>query len=344
VVAAAATCLALLGCQEGSDAREPEQLFCVSPQGSDLNDGTCSTPWKTIQKAADSLTAGQTALVRQGVYRERVLITRSGGPAGALAIRQYGGERAVLRGQLKIRGSRVRVTGLEIDGKGSGVRGPLVYVDGGRSVTVERLEVRNSLQSGIFAGAGARNVTVIGCWVHGNGTRAGLDHGIAFERGAGGTIASNLIERNHAGGIQIYPGYDGLVVNQNTIVRNGSFGILVGGNRNTSDDVTVVNNILSLNRGQGIRTFWRRTPGTGNIALNNLIWDNQENDVSREGMQQQGNVRALPRFVDVRNGNYRLQRRSGAVGQALLRYVAPIDADGRQRPVGLRPDLGAFER
>jgi hypothetical protein len=99
-----------------------------------------------------------------------------------------------------------------------------------------------------------------------------------------------------------------------------------------------------LNRGQGIRTFWRRTPGTGNLALNNLIWDNAENDVSREGMQQQGNVRTPPLFVDVRNGNYRLRRRSGAVGQALLRYVAPIDADGRQRPVGLRPDLGAYER
>ena len=344
LLAAAAACLMLLGCQQRSDSRSTEQLFCVSPSGSDLNDGSCSTPWKTIQHAVDSLKPGQTALLRRGVYRERILVTRSGTPLKSLAVRAYGGERAILRGQFKVRGSHVRVTGLEVDGRGVTRRGPLVYVDGGRSVRIERLEVRNSRQSGVFAGAGARDVTVIGCWVHDNGRNARLDNGIALERGVGGTIASNLVERNKGGGIQIYPGFDGLLVNQNTVVRNGSFGILVGGNRNTSDDVVVVNNILSMNGGQGIRTFWRRKQGTGNVAINNLIWDNGENDVSREGMQQQDNVRTPPRFVDVAKGNYRLRRRSGAVGTALLQYVAPIDRDGKQRPVGLRPDLGAFER
>lgn len=341
---AATACLALLGCQEGSDARGAEQLFCVSHSGSDLNDGSCSTPWKTIQKAVDSLGAGQTVLLRAGVYRERVLVTRGGGSRGPLSIRAYGGERAVLRGQLKIAAPHVQVTGLVVDGTGIDLRGPLVYVDGGRSVTIERLEVRNSPQSGIFAGGGARDVTVIGCWVHENGRRARFDHGVAFERGRGGVIASNLIERNSAGGVQVYPGFDDVVVNQNTIVRNGGFGVLVGGNKNTSDDVVVVNNILSLNGGQGIRTFWRRALGTGNLAVNNLIWRNGENDVSREGIQQQDNVRAAPGFVDLRGGNYRLRRRSGAIGQALLRYVARIDRDGKQRPAGLRPDLGAFER
>jgi hypothetical protein len=342
---AAVACLVLVGCQEGSDARGAEKIFCVSGTGSDFNDGSCATPWRTIQKAVDSLSPGQTVLLRAGVYRERVLVTRGGGSRGqTLSIRAYGSERAVLRGQLKIAASYVHVTGLEVDGTGIARRGPLVYVDGGRSVIVERIEVRNSPQSGIFAGGGARDVTVIGCWVHDNGRRARFDHGIAFERGVGGTVASNLVERNRAGGVQVYPGFDDVVVNQNTIVRNGAFGVLVGGNRNTSDNVVVVNNILALNGGQGVRTFWRRGPGTGNVAVNNLIWQNGEDDVSRNGIQQQDNVRAAPGFVDVRAGNYRLRRRSGAVGQALLRYVARIDRDGRQRPAGLRPDLGAFER
>lgn len=343
-LAVAATFLVLVGCQQASRARGAEQLFCVSRTGSDLNDGSCSTPWKTIQKAVDSLGSGQTVLIRAGVYRERVLVTKSGGPSGRLSIRAYGDERAVLRGQLKIAASYVHVAGLEVDGTGVDLRGPLVYVDGGRSVVIERLDVRNSPQSGIFAGGGARDVTVLGSWVHDNGRRARFDHGIAFERGTGGVIASNLIDRNSAGGVQIYPSFDDVLVNQNTIVRNGAFGVLVGGDKQTSDDVVVVNNIVSLNGGQGIRTFWRRGVGTGNLAVNNLIWRNGENDVSRDGIQQQDNVRAAPRFVDVRGGNYRLQRRSGAVGQALLRYVARIDRDGKQRPVGQRPDLGAFER
>jgi len=46
--------------------------------GSDTYSGTQSLPWKTIQKAANTMFAGDTVIVAAGVYPERITITRSG--------------------------------------------------------------------------------------------------------------------------------------------------------------------------------------------------------------------------------------------------------------------------
>jgi hypothetical protein len=46
--------------------------------GSDSNPGTRALPWKTIQKAADTLTIGNTIIVQTGNYPERVRIDRGG--------------------------------------------------------------------------------------------------------------------------------------------------------------------------------------------------------------------------------------------------------------------------
>jgi len=46
--------------------------------GNDANPGTQAAPWKTIQKAANTLQIGDTVIVSAGTYPERVTITRSG--------------------------------------------------------------------------------------------------------------------------------------------------------------------------------------------------------------------------------------------------------------------------
>jgi hypothetical protein len=48
--------------------------------GSDENPGTASQPWRTIQKAADTMGPGDTCMVRAGTYTERVQIDTSGTP------------------------------------------------------------------------------------------------------------------------------------------------------------------------------------------------------------------------------------------------------------------------
>ena len=52
--------------------------YYVAPSGDDGNPGTRDRPFRTIQKAADTLQPGDTCLVRAGVYRETVRPRKSG--------------------------------------------------------------------------------------------------------------------------------------------------------------------------------------------------------------------------------------------------------------------------
>ncbi|RJP54416.1 MAG: DUF1565 domain-containing protein, partial [Anaerolineaceae bacterium] len=52
--------------------------FYVSTSGNDSNPGTQAQPWRTIQKAANTVTAGSTVFVQAGNYAERVSVIRSG--------------------------------------------------------------------------------------------------------------------------------------------------------------------------------------------------------------------------------------------------------------------------
>jgi len=52
--------------------------YYVSLDGDDSNQGTERQPWRTIQKAANTVTAGDSVVVLPGMYDERVQITSSG--------------------------------------------------------------------------------------------------------------------------------------------------------------------------------------------------------------------------------------------------------------------------
>ncbi|MFR9650000.1 MAG: right-handed parallel beta-helix repeat-containing protein [Rikenellaceae bacterium] len=54
------------------------RVWHISPNGSDLNDGSVASPLRTISKAAFHALAGDTVLIGEGVYRERVSPANSG--------------------------------------------------------------------------------------------------------------------------------------------------------------------------------------------------------------------------------------------------------------------------
>ena len=53
-------------------------FYYVSPVGDDSYSGSFFRPWRTIQKAANTLTAGDVVMVPDGVYNETVTIMSSG--------------------------------------------------------------------------------------------------------------------------------------------------------------------------------------------------------------------------------------------------------------------------
>jgi len=76
---------------------QPNSSFYVSTTGNDSNPGTQTTPWRTIQHAADSARAGSTVTVRGGIYEELVSINSSGNATdGYITFRSYPGETATL--------------------------------------------------------------------------------------------------------------------------------------------------------------------------------------------------------------------------------------------------------
>lgn len=106
-----------------------KNVYYVAVNGNDENAGTLNAPWRTIQKAADTLVAGETVFVREGLYEEFVQIKQSGSAQeGYITFQAFPGERPVLEGKnltptgsnntlLLIRGaSYIAVQGFEIRG------------------------------------------------------------------------------------------------------------------------------------------------------------------------------------------------------------------------------------
>ena len=78
--------------------------YYVSESGDDGHPGTRSQPFRTIQKAADSLNPGDTCFVRGGIYRETVELKRSGSLESPVRVAAYPGETVLLDGTEPISG------------------------------------------------------------------------------------------------------------------------------------------------------------------------------------------------------------------------------------------------
>jgi hypothetical protein len=110
-------------------------VYYVAPTGNDSNPGTETQPWQTIQKAANTLTSGDTVYIRAGIYREQVIPQNSGSDSNHyITYTAYPGETVTLDG------SSVSVP--EYTG--------LIYVVGRNYIRISGLRVINSAYAGIL--------------------------------------------------------------------------------------------------------------------------------------------------------------------------------------------------
>ena len=96
---------------------------CNHPSASDLNPGTLSLPWLTIQHAAETLVAGDTVYIREGTYNEQVFTTQDGNlNDGYIVFSAYQDEVPVIDGTgvtsgitgFTVSNSYIKLSGLEI--------------------------------------------------------------------------------------------------------------------------------------------------------------------------------------------------------------------------------------
>lgn len=188
-------------------------IFVVSTTGNDSNPGTLQLPWKTIQKAANTVFPGSIVQVRGGVYNEHVTVNTSGSATGGyIKFQNYPGEVPTLDG-----------TGLKVPDAATG----MFLLTNKSYIVIKGFEIRNYRTSsatrtpaGIFVeGAGnhieLRNNRIHHIETNYGGTDDGNAHGIAIY----GTAAPQSINNIIVDGNELYSlklGFsESLVVNGN---------------------------------------------------------------------------------------------------------------------------------
>ena len=73
-----------------------QNSYYVATDGNNSNSGTISSPWLTIQFGVNQLQAGDTLLIKGGVYEEKIEIDVSGTPNNLITIKSFESEEVVL--------------------------------------------------------------------------------------------------------------------------------------------------------------------------------------------------------------------------------------------------------
>jgi len=234
-------------------------VYHVSPAGDDANPGTESAPWRTLQRAADVMEPGDTALAHAGDYEEDVTISRSGTAGAPVTISAAADETVTVWGAIDIEPGcshliianlRLRefpVWGVSVHGGSSGIVLTGLDVSGGEAglhftvgdsgedprygpvsgITVADCSVTGTIYTGIDCTPGPcdeivfTRVIVRGCGIAGG---FGGD-GLAIERGSNIVVEDCLIEDNGGDGIDLNSrdtgGHvPGIIVRRNRVQNN----------------------------------------------------------------------------------------------------------------------------
>jgi hypothetical protein len=152
----------------------------VSPSGSDSNPGTVGSPWRTVQRAAQAVVAGDKVILRGGVYNEAVTLEGKSGITGSpIVFEAAAGETPVLDG-----------TGLIIPTNGAKA---LFLLSNCSYIEVRGLELRNLATS-------AKGAVAVGVLIQGSG------HDLVIEDNFIHDIRHNLntLDNANAHGLAVY--------------------------------------------------------------------------------------------------------------------------------------------
>ena len=218
----------------------------VAIYGNDNNPGTLVAPWRTIQKAANTATAGQTVCVRGGVYQEIVTFNISGSAAaGFITFKNYPHETAILDG-----------TNLPVP---AGLA-PMINITNRAYITIQGFEIRNYKSSfqnhapiGILVSGYGDHIQLRNNLIHNietnyPGTVGGDAHGIAIYGTVQPNAKPNAITNVVISGNQLYNlktgsseslvvngNVDGFQITNNIVHDNNNIGIDIIGFENTNN-------------------------------------------------------------------------------------------------------------
>lgn len=292
IALAATLCLIFPGSNESARAQVPPaagSTYYVSPDGSDTAAGTEGAPFRTIQRAASLVDAGDTVVVRAGTYAGFQLgwdFPQSGTASQPITFRADPG--AVIQSRngetsdgINLEGSSyVVIDGFTVDNASGNIDRACIRTVSGRNVTVRNNDVSNCGTWGVFT-SHSDFVRIEGNTTSFNNSEDSDNHGIYVSNAtADPVIVGNEIQGNRGAGLHmngdLSQGGNGLItgarVEGNVVSGNGE----KGGSAINCDgvqDSLIRNNLLYGNHASGI-SLYRIDAAEGarnNVVVNNTI-------------------------------------------------------------------------
>jgi len=232
--------------------------YYVAKDGSDSNPGTETRPWLTIQKAADTMVAGDIVYVKEGTYSQNVIIRTSGTSFDNMASYiAYDRHKAIIEGQIYF-------------AAGSSYN----KIDGFKCVLAEPYANIDMYQANCNYNA-IRNSIVIG---DGNG------HGGIGYCGIGNIFEGNEVYNTGHG---FHPGGtgapDGTLFKNNIIHDTIGHGIGAVGGKNEKAIGNIVYNCRKSSTGGGVGIFFGTVQPENVWVEGNLVWGCERDGISVEG-------------------------------------------------------------
>jgi len=260
----------------------------ASVSGSDSASGSASSPFRSAQKLADSLGAGQVGCLAAGQTFGGAVIRND----GITLTTAPGGEKATMLGYTEIAESAddVTIEGVVLNGRTSGKRvGPHISGDRavlrGNDITNDNTGICVHVGSNVGYGV-AYDTLIEGNRIHNCGRlpATGYDHGIYVNTAYRTRIVNNWIYDNSDWGVHLYPSAQQSYVANNIIDGNGR-GVTFSGESGypASSNNIVENNVISNSRDRyNIESWFGGAVGTGNIARNNCLWNGRLGNIATQ--------------------------------------------------------------
>lgn len=276
---------------DSSNQNRAGVTFYVSPQGNDgfdeFQSQDRSTPWRTIQRALDAARAGDTVIVADGTYNERIFLNHSGTPGQDIILRAENQHGARVIGFIHGRDvSYITVEGFDVTNPNGGLISQGIVFYSSHHITIRNNLARDSFGGGINFNQ-SDSILIEGNTVHGNAffhpdahsgisvyqpqrmADSGAEYGVIIRNNISFGNANFVPNRNFADGTVLTDG--------NGIILDDYFNSQPSGNGIVYDRRTLVeNNLVYDNGGSGIHAFLsndidiRNNTSGGNV----LVLDN----------------------------------------------------------------------
>jgi len=260
-------------------------VYYVAPTGSDSNPGTQDYPWRTIQKAADTLAAGDTVYIKAGIYEGGVSPQNSGSADNYIVYAAYPGDTVTIdgvsvtlpewNGLFNLVGQDyIRVSGLRVINAGPGPHNPGILVEDASHIIIEHNYVYNSSDSGIMVW-NSNNVTVAQNEIEG-ACYGGYNEGISVGRTDTFEVRYNHVHHSIKEGVCAKDGSSNGKVFGNHVHDTDAVGIYVDAQTEYTYNIEVFENVVHDIAANGFAVASEQGGSLENVKLyNNVAYHNK---------------------------------------------------------------------